>query len=285
MDGNNSLLQNKGIIIKDGTAIVKEFPTILDKTIQLDVLAVTVVKQGTSEFSINGKDYKVRVGDMLLNVPSSIFKVKRKSEDLLAYCFCISLDMIREIVSFTALTWDVVKFMINTPVVSLNENEIRQFDLYYKLMAIETLDSKRPCFKESLQSLLRAFLYNFTGVLNRFVTCGMYDYSQGHNLFKNFLTLIGNTYPRKRYISFYSEKLNVTPKYLSSVCKESCGKTASWLIHEAVTKDIRNLLIYSNKSIKEIMVELGFPSLSFFGKYVKKHFGMGPKEFRAQRLP
>jgi AraC-like DNA-binding protein len=56
------------------------------------------------------------------------------------------------------------------------------------------------------------------------------------------------------------------------------------LIHKAVTKDIADLLSYSNKSIKEIMVELDFPSLSFFGKYVKKHFGVGPKEYRSKRL-
>ena len=89
---------------------------------------------------------------------------------------------------------------------------------------------------------------------------------------------------KPRSVSFYAETLNVTSKYLSSVCKATCGETASMLIHKAVTKDIADLLSYSNKSIKEIMVELDFPSLSFFGKYVKKHFGVGPKEYRSKRL-
>jgi YesN/AraC family two-component response regulator len=51
-----------------------------------------------------------------------------------------------------------------------------------------------------------------------------------------------------------------------------------------VSRDIHELLTESNKSIKEIMEELDFPSLSFFGKYVKKHLGKGPKEYRAAQL-
>ena len=34
------------------------------------------------------------------------------------------------------------------------------------------------------------------------------------------------------------------------------------------------------QSIKQICDRLGFPNPSFFGKYVKDHFGMTPLEFR-----
>ena len=37
-----------------------------------------------------------------------------------------------------------------------------------------------------------------------------------------------------------------------------------------------------DKSIKEICNELEFPNLSFFGRYVKKHLGMSPKQWRSQ---
>ena len=35
-------------------------------------------------------------------------------------------------------------------------------------------------------------------------------------------------------------------------------------------------------SIKEVSHQLGFPNTSFFGKYVKEHFGMTPIQFRRQ---
>lgn len=72
----------------------------------------------------------------------------------------------------------------------------------------------------------------------------------------------------------------VTPKYLSSISKETCGKIASEVITYYVKRDIEYLLKCPNKSIKEIVNELNFASLSFFGKYVKRNFGVSPKEFR-----
>ncbi|WP_444327423.1 helix-turn-helix domain-containing protein, partial [Paraprevotella clara] len=156
--------------------------------------------------------------------------------------------------------------------------------LYYSLISVKIGDKNKLGYRESMLCLLKSFMCELYGVIGRYISVGAVNYSQGHNLFKGFLDLLTSVYPKPRSVSFYAETLNVTSKYLSSVCKATCGETASMLIHKAVTKDIADLLSYSNKSIKEIMVELDFPSLSFFGKYVKKHFGVGPKEYRSKRL-
>ena len=57
-------------------------------------------------------------------------------------------------------------------------------------------------------------------------------------------------------------------------------QTASSLIDQYVLKDVEYLLKYSSKTIKEIVNELDFPNISFFGRYVKKHLGMPPRALR-----
>jgi AraC-like DNA-binding protein len=47
-----------------------------------------------------------------------------------------------------------------------------------------------------------------------------------------------------------------------------------------VLEDIRYYLRQTDLSIKQICDKLAFPNPSFFGKYVKDHFGMTPLEFR-----
>jgi len=47
-----------------------------------------------------------------------------------------------------------------------------------------------------------------------------------------------------------------------------------------VVKDISYMLRYTRKSVKEISCDLDFPNISFFGKYVKKHLGVSPKNYR-----
>lgn len=81
-------------------------------------------------------------------------------------------------------------------------------------------------------------------------------------------------------MSYYADRLHVTSKYLSSVCKKISGQTASKVIDHYVLKDIEYLMKHTSKTIKIISVELDFPDISFFGKYVKKHFGMAPKMLR-----
>lgn len=280
-----TLLNEKGVLKEDGFSAVKEIPKTIPQKVRTDLVIVMIVNAGYAECNINGKDYRLEPKHLLFCLPNTVFEKGNKSANFSMHCLCISVTLIKHTITFSAYNWDVLTFMINTPVLELTDNEHQRFNLFYSLMSAETDDPNRFCFKESVQSLLHAFIYDFNGVLSRYVSANMFSYTQGHNLFKSFLDLLGNTYPRPRSVSFYAERLNVSPKYLSSACKAACGNTASWLIHEAVTRDISNLLTYSNKSIKEIMVELNFPSLSFFGKYVKKHFGVGPKEYRTAQLP
>ncbi len=66
---------------------------------------------------------------------------------------------------------------------------------------------------------------------------------------------------------FYARRLNITPKYLSTVSKDVSGKTAARWIDEAVILEAKSLLRYSGMSIQEIAYHLNFSTQSFFGKY------------------
>lgn len=81
-------------------------------------------------------------------------------------------------------------------------------------------------------------------------------------------------------VGYYADKLCITPKYLSSICKKQTGKTASDIIDEMTVNYIKQMLVSSEKSIKEIASETGFDNLSFFGKFVKRELGMSPRDYR-----
>ena len=66
--------------------------------------------------------------------------------------------------------------------------------------------------------------------------------------------------------------------------KDESGRSPLDLIHETTVSTIRQQLRYSNKTVKEICNELDFPTLSFFGKFVREHLGMSPTEYRQQNL-
>lgn len=99
-------------------------------------------------------------------------------------------------------------------------------------------------------------------------------------LFREFLILLDSEEIRHRQASYYAEKLNVSPKYLSAVCRRNSGKTASQWMDERLQSEVRFALEKTEASVKQICYRLGFSSPSFFGKYVKLRFGMTPLEIR-----
>ena len=130
-----------------------------------------------------------------------------------------------------------------------------------------------------IDALVLALIYDMKLVFGRVMEHNPRPFTSREVLFKRFLDLIESVYPRPRSVAYYAERLHVTPKYFSSVCKQVGGQKAGNIIAQYVLRDIAYLMNH-----KEIACELGFSNLSFFGKYVKKHFGMSPKAYREQAL-
>ena len=283
MESDVLLVSDDFMIVREKDALMygleagRNLSRMTSDTIKVEWVIVSIVVSGEAECTINGKNYNVKAHDIIMSLPNYVLERQKKTDDLSVNSLCISRSLFQKAISFSSYNWDVLSFL-------LTDMEYTCLSLYYSLISVKIGDKNKLGYRESMQCLLKSFMCELYGVIGRYISVGAVNYSQGHNLFKGFLDLLTSVYPKPRSVSFYAETLNVTSKYLSSVCKATCGETASMLIHKAVTKDIADLLSYSNKSIKEIMVELDFPSLSFFGKYVKKHFGVGPKEYRSKRL-
>ena len=98
--------------------------------------------------------------------------------------------------------------------------------------------------------------------------------------FRNFLDLLSKEGTKRHSVSYYADKLCVTPKYLSLLCSKNSMKTAKQWIDEYTMENVRFYLRSTDKSMKEIAAILDFPNASYFGRYVKDHFGMSPMDYR-----
>ncbi|WP_298650554.1 helix-turn-helix domain-containing protein [uncultured Proteiniphilum sp.] len=87
-------------------------------------------------------------------------------------------------------------------------------------------------------------------------------------------------FKQHRGLDFYASKLCLTPKYMSTIIKQTSGKTAGDWIDDYILLEAKALLKSTNMTIQQISDELNFPSQSFFGKYFKRLTGVSPKEYR-----
>lgn len=95
-----------------------------------------------------------------------------------------------------------------------------------------------------------------------------------------FETLIDDHYKEHAGLPFYADKMNISLKQLSHLCKKTIGKTPSEMIIERIILEAKRLIIHSDFSISTISETLNYSDNSYFIRMFKKVCKQTPEQFR-----
>ncbi len=166
----------------------------------------------------------------------------------------------------------------NCMVFNLNESVVGLLGIYGELLA-QKYSMGIENVRFTIISLMEDLLASVT--LPGANTDKLPTRQSADRLYQRFSTLLIESYPKPRDAQWYADALAVSPNYLARVVKQISGKCTMEWINEAIMTDVRTVMIHTDESIKEISARLGFNNPAFFGKYVKKHSGLTPKQLRA----
>ncbi len=105
--------------------------------------------------------------------------------------------------------------------------------------------------------------------------------SAGERLSQRFTQLIPENYTSGEPMSFYAEKLGVTPTHLTRTVKAATGRTAADLLTERVVHAARTLLETTDHPARNIAKHLGFGSAAYFTRFMQNHTGDSPSQLRS----
>jgi AraC-like DNA-binding protein len=83
-----------------------------------------------------------------------------------------------------------------------------------------------------------------------------------------------------RGIADYARALDVTPTHLTRVCNQTCGRSASDLLHDRVIFEARKLLTETRMPVSQVAQALGFTSAACFTRAFQHRTGKTPSAFR-----
>ncbi len=279
---NSDNVERGSIFINDDLVLINDLTSVnIPKISKMEIYLILLVVEGKGSFYNNGNWHAANPNDLVVFIPQDIIENVLLSVNCKLCGVGVSPEYIRKVMPIANNSWDLLTFFSKKTICTLTPEEATVFRQYYDLLRTK-MHLQSVVQQKVVDALLLAWFFDVQEILNRYVETNETPYTAGEVLFKKFIDMLQTVYPKNRNVSFYADKLNVTPKYLSAVCKKTSGQTASKLIDQYVMKDIEYMLKFSHKSIKEISVELGFPNLSFFGRYVKKHFGTSPRKGRNQ---
>lgn len=244
--------------------------------------------KGEFEVEINLKKFTIRKDSMFIYTPGNIVRVTnidpREKESVHFVVVAISEDLMSSTrFDFSKLYNESLR-LLESPCVVINENERELCRKYFDLIQ-EVSKIRMPNMRESVAALISSIFYLMGAMWTDRLTAakkngGEEVSTRSKIVLEDFLLLVRDYHTKERSLSFYADKLYLTPKYLSKLIKSVSGKSAHEWIDSFVILEAKNLLKYSDMSIKSIVYDLNFPNQTTFYRFFKTKTGMTPSEYR-----
>jgi AraC family transcriptional regulator, transcriptional activator of pobA len=246
-----------------------------------DGLLLGFMIKGSMKLQIHFLEYEIKAGDIAVLQPQLMMDTLSLSDDAEIVTIALSPDFItafpilREFIMNDQIRWK--------PVIRLREEEI---GLQNELIAlIQNFYHKKesPMKAEVLQHLIVSLMCMISEVYSGLEDHKSLTKNRTHEIIDTFYLLISKYGSQQRTVTFYAEKLHLTPQYLSTFLKQKTGKSVLQWIDHTVILHAKTLLKSSNLSIKEISDKLHFEETSLFCRYFKRITGISPGTFRKEQ--
>lgn len=148
---------------------------------------------------------------------------------------------------------------------------------------LENYELEQTYYSEIIESCMSSVLYQLAGVVqheneknpNKMMT-------RAQEISLQFLKMVSQHFKESTSVNFYAEQLHLTSRHLSSVLKDTLGKTAHQIISDFVSNEAKALLSSTQKTLSEIAYDLNFSDQYAFSHFFKKHFNLSPNQYRKQ---
>ena len=270
----------KEIIYLDSLKEVEQLST--DASVKMEYNAIILCRKGLVQLEIGGKEQvRVQAGKLLLVPTRKLLQPMMVSTDVDASVLLISDRVLKRVLGPQMGIWNRAMYLKETYVID-GQRWTDALKLYSRgvFKGIEL-----QLFNDIVLAFLRVLLLIICEELlhtERIHILNDVSTDRDKTIFHQFLNLLSKEQQKRQQVNYYAEKLYITPKYLSTVCRRVSGKSPISWITDSVMEDSYQLLRTTELTVKEISDKLGFPNSSFFGQYFREHAGMTPIEYRTK---
>lgn len=234
---------------------------------------------GRMAFSLGSRPQTVQAGDLLIWQMTTDFADIRYSEDFNADMLMISGAFLT--IYNPEQVWATKGYMYikANPVFHLESDEWEMIETDF-LQFWQRIGSDRHLFhEEKIGTMLTMLLYDMWDIYSREM-----EKAESEDIvsrrFLQFLVAVQQHCSKDREVAFYSQLLNISPKYLSEISHAITGKPASYWIEYYTAHELVKLLSDTRLSLTEIVDRMHFSSQPMLTRYLKRTVGKTPSEYR-----
>ncbi|MFU8811644.1 MAG: helix-turn-helix domain-containing protein [Balneolaceae bacterium] len=170
----------------------------------------------------------------------------------------------------------------NVPILELDEELRDRLNTAYHYLT-EEFDVNDNSQEEMLRILLKRFIILCTRIAKEQLL-GHHNRQGDIDLIRSFNLLVEEHFREVKSVSEYAKMLNKSPKTVANIFSKNADQSPLEVIHQRVITEAKRLLLYTDKAVKEIGLELGYTDPAQFSKLFKKETGMTTTTFKETHL-
>lgn len=273
-------------ILQHDFFMMENVPAVMVKTVtnpvKFSAFTSIFVTQGSCEAEINLISHHI-TAPAIINISSGQIVTPHKVSDDFKASFMVFSKSLVDAISTTIKDLAIFPVTGLHTVIKVQESDMPHFvNFYDTVRRMSRATDNRHAFQAVL-FYTAAFFYDIVIPYFEEFAPSKRDSVQGR-ITDRFLRLVQRNFRKERFLEFYADALEISPRHLSRTVKQQTGFSAVEWITRYIILEAKVMLRSSNLNIQQISDELNFPSQSFFGKYFKKATGMSPKKYRASFL-
>ena len=245
-------------------------------------IVVGVVCSGTVKLVINGRNFELRRDALFLLEENARLDAIKYSKACEGYVVCFSNSFLERIAVNLDGFISMRAMLGSQPCREFTSQDVTYLHNITAALSRTVGRAENPYNGKIISSLFSSLFYALMSSLSGGVDGASDDKKvlRSELLFHSFTRLLAEDCVRERSVEYYAKCLNITPKYLSVICRKHANKSASTIIDEAVVRRAKELLSQSGLSVQEVAEKMNFASQSFFGKYFKQRVGVSPSMYK-----
>ena len=249
---------------------------------------IVICTDGMAQFDYDGQQILLRKNDLFLYMAHSVASNFMASADFNCRQIWFTRSELWNINMYGEVSLADLAYLKQRPMVHLTPDDVTLLDDYFQLLCRRMRDQSPLLYPDIVRSLVSTMMLEMLCMMRRnkeqyAVTKDLENTNPGVHkrlLADKFIQLVEQSDGRIRKVDDFAKQLNVTPKYLSTILKDTINRRPSMMIEHFTMGAIERRLRYTDMTMQEIANDLNFPNASFFGKYFKEHAGMTPLEYR-----
>lgn len=235
--------------------------------------ALELVVKGTIRGAINHKPVEIQPNSCAFYMADSVLGKAQISDDCEIYIMGFTTQFAEAL--NLKLPQESFSQLFLSPTWHISEQQMTIVLHYVNLLRALVVQQQTTAVINLVRSLIYFLAEDYTIQIRQAHTL-----SRAEQICGQYLSLVEIHCREQHTVEWYASQMNIAPKYLSNVLKQTLGISPNVCIDKVLLRQAKSLLASTSLTVQQIAYRLGFQNQSHFGTFFKRQTGLSPKSFK-----